>query len=85
MNRKRNRDGETASTGRSLASTLRTASAAGSAAIVSVSFWTAVCLPALLLWLLLAGIDTPTRAGAFLAVAGIEVLALVVGRTYSTG
>lgn len=53
-----------------------------STALVPVSFWTAVCLPAVLVGLLLAGIETRVEAVTFLAVVAVEVLALVVGQAY---
>lgn len=67
------------------AGTVTTAAARGRAAVVSLSFWSAVCLPVVLVGLLAVGIETATHAAAFLAVAGLEVLALVLGRTHRPG
>lgn len=47
-----------------------------------LSFWTAVCLPVLLVALLVVGIQTPAQAGTFLGLTAVEVVALVVGRAH---
>lgn len=65
------------------AAVLDRAVAASRRALVSAAFWTAVCLPVLLGGLVLAGISTRAEAWAFLALVGLEVLALVVGRSYA--
>lgn len=51
--------------------------------VVSLSFWTAVCLPVALAALLVAGIETRAEGVAFLALTLVETLALVGGRGYA--
>lgn len=52
-------------------------------AAVSLSFWTAVCLPLALAAFLAAGIETRSEAVGFLALTLLETLALVGGRGYA--
>lgn len=52
---------------------------------VTLSFWTAVCLPVLLGALLLSGIQTQAEGGAFLGLTALEALALFGGRAYAEG
>ncbi|PSQ44807.1 hypothetical protein BRD17_02820 [Halobacteriales archaeon SW_7_68_16] len=52
--------------------------------IRATGFWLAVALPALHVPLLLSGLGTPSETGAFLALLGLNLLALFVGRSYRT-
>lgn len=61
----------------------RVAAVAGRSLVVSLSFWTAVCLPFLLGALAVSGIDTRAEAGAFLVLTAVEILALFGGRPYA--
>ncbi len=62
---------------------LRVGLDAASTAAVSLSFWTAVCLPVALAALVVSGIETRVEGIAFLVLTVAEVLALVGGRGYA--
>ncbi len=51
--------------------------------LARLTFWMAVCLPTVLVWMLATGIATPGEAATFVGVTGIEFVALVVGRTHA--
>lgn len=46
----------------------------------AVSFWGAITLPFVYLPFLATGVDSPTRAGILLALVGINLVAVLVGR-----
>jgi hypothetical protein len=47
-----------------------------------LGFWTAVALPFLYLPLLVVGIESASRATAFLGLLALDVLALLIGRSH---
>lgn len=53
--------------------------------VVTLSFWTAVCVPVVLGASLFSGIETMTQARTFLGLATLETVALFGGRTYAQG
>lgn len=50
--------------------------------VSTVSFWSAIALPALYLPLLLRGIESVAGLGLFLGLFGLHVLALMGGRRH---
>jgi|AntRauTorcE11898_2_1112593.scaffolds.fasta_scaffold128537_2 hypothetical protein len=51
-------------------------------AVRMVGFWSAVSLPAVILGLLVWGLDSTPKTAAFLLLLGWNALALVVGKRY---
>lgn len=47
-----------------------------------LGFWSAIALPALYLPLLVTGLDTTSELVTFLALLGLHLVALVIGRSY---
>jgi len=47
-----------------------------------VAFWTAVCVPVLLVAVLASGIGSVTESVTFLSLIGLNLVALVVGRVH---
>lgn len=49
-----------------------------------LGFWSAIALPALYLPLLVTGLDGTSELLSFLALLGLHLVALVIGRSYRT-
>lgn len=60
----------------------RRASAAVGEPIQAIAFWSAVTLPFVYLPLLLIGLDSRRRAGAFAVLLLAHVIALLLGQSY---
>lgn len=76
------KDDSTSQSSRQLPLSPRRATAVLQDPLRAVAFWSAALLPLVYLPLLAFGLDTRRRAGAFVLLLGLNVVALVLGRSY---